>query len=85
MFEFFTKLIIDIIPRIKNKKLLKTNFVINSLTYNIENVLLFKELEKNYLFFNDVKNFQVTFITNTETKEELLFLLDSFKLLLIPT
>jgi large subunit ribosomal protein L5 len=85
MFEFFTKLITDIIPRIKNKKLLKTNFVINSLTYNIENVLLFKELEKNYLFFNDVKNLQVTFITNTETKEELLFLLDSFKLLLIPT
>jgi large subunit ribosomal protein L5 len=81
MYVFFTRLITEIFPRIKNKKLIKKHFFINSLTYNIENVLLFKELEKNYLLFNDIKNFQVTFVTNTKTKEELYFLLDSFKIL----
>jgi len=81
MYVFFTRLITEIFPRIKNKQLIKKHFFTSSLTYNIENALFFKELEKNYLLFNDIKNFQVTFVTNTKTKEELCFLLDSFKIL----
>jgi large subunit ribosomal protein L5 len=50
MYEFFAKLIQDIFPRIKNKKQIKNFFFAGSFTYNIENALLFKELEKNYLF-----------------------------------
>jgi large subunit ribosomal protein L5 len=79
MYKFFTKLLIEVLPRLKNRTLIKKLQSKNALTYNFENTLIFKELEKNYLLFNVLKNLQVTFLTNTKTNEELFFLLNSFK------
>ena len=79
MYTFLAKLFLEALPRLKNKISLKKVLYKNTLTYNFENVLIFKELEKNYLFFSQLKDLQVTFVTNTFTNEELFFLLNSFK------
>ena len=79
MYKFLFKLLIEVLPRIKNKILLKKTSYKNTLTYNFENIMIFKELEKNYLVFSLLKNLQVTFVTNATTNEELFFLLNSFK------
>ena len=79
MYKFLFKLLIEILPRLKNKILLKKTSYKNTLTYNFENIMIFKELEKNYLVFSLLKNLQVTFVTNATTNEELFFLLNSFK------
>lgn len=79
MYKFLFKLLIEILPRLKNKILLKKTSYKNTLTYNFENIMIFKELEKNYLAFSLLKNLQVTFVTNATTNEELFFLLNSFK------
>ena len=79
MYKFLTKVIIEIIPRLKNKIIFKEAIYLNSLTYSFENLLIFKELEKNYLIFSQLKNLQITVVCNTKKKEELFFLLNSFK------
>lgn len=79
MYTFLAKLFLEALPRLKNKILLKKVFYKNTLTYNFENILIFKELEKNYLFFSQLKDLQVTFVTNASSNEELFFLLNSFK------
>lgn len=79
MYRFFAKFLIEIFPKLKNKSLVKKLQAFNTLTYNFNNILIFKELEKNYILFNSLKNLQITFITNAKTIEELFFLLNSFK------
>lgn len=79
MYKFFAKLIIEVLPKLKNKSLVKKLQTFNTLTCNFNNILIFKELEKNYIIYNSLKNIQITFITNTKTTEELFFLLNSFK------
>lgn len=79
MYKFFTKLINEILPKLKNKLLVNKHQTFNTLTCNFNHVLIFKELEKNYVIYNFLKNIQITFITNTKTTEELFFLLNSFK------
>lgn len=79
MYKFLSKLLIEILPRLKNRILLKKTLYNNTLTYNFENIMIFKELEKNYLVFSLLKNLQVTFVTNAITNEEFFFLLNSFK------
>ena len=80
MYRFFTKLIIEIFPKLKNKALVKKLQTFNTITCNLNNILIFSEIEKNYIIYNSLKNIQITFITNAKTTEELFFLLNSFKL-----
>lgn len=80
MYRFFAKFLIEIFPKLKNKSLIKKSQLFNTLTSNFNNILVFKELEKNYILFNNLKDLQVIFVTNAETTEELLFLLNSFKI-----
>ena len=79
MYKFLSKLLIDVLPRLKNKIILKKGLYKNTLTYNFENIMIFQELEKNYLVFSLLKNLQVTFVTNAVSNEEFFFLLNSFK------
>lgn len=79
MYKFLYKLLIEVLPRLKTKILLKKMLYKNTLTYNFENIIIFKELEKNYLVFSLLKDLQVTFVTNATSNEELFFLLNSFK------
>ena len=82
MYSFFTKLLIDIYPQMKEFKkftLQKKNQQPNTFSYQLKNIFVFLELERNYNLFNNLSNLNVTIVTNAKTQNELLFLLNSFK------
>jgi large subunit ribosomal protein L5 len=83
MYNFFTKLLVNIFPQLKEFKkfYLKTpSFKKNSFSYRLKNIFVFLELERNYSLFSNLSNLNITIITNTKTQDELLFILSSFKL-----
>lgn len=83
MYNFFAKLLIEILPRLKNfsSLILKTKKLKNAaISYKIANTLIFFELEHNYYLFNNLPNLNITIVTNSSTREELVFLLNSFKI-----
>lgn len=82
MYSFFTKLLIEILPKLKKKVLVERLFSKNALTYSFDNTFVFKEIENNYLLFNSLKHLQITLLTNTENTEELIFLLNSLKIII---
>ena len=85
MYDFFLKLFTEVFPNLKDftglnasKKLGKTSF-----SFTLTDLINFKELEKQFYLFTNLPPLNITFITNTKTKEELLYLLSSFKLPII--
>lgn len=83
MLNFLHKLITEIFPRTKivNDILhCNNNDSISSIFYKIRNVLIFSELEKNYYLFNNSAILQFTFLANTKTKTELIYLLNCLKI-----
>ena len=81
MFQIITKILIDIFPKTKNFTGLKLNksYKYNTFSYTISDVLIFSELESYYHLFNNLPKLKISIVTNTKTKEELLFLLTSVK------
>lgn len=82
-YVFIIKLFSEILPKIKNTK----DFGIKcdlknykSTSYTFKNNLIFFEFEDNYSLFNKLPCLQVTILTNSKTKEELVFLLRSLKI-----
>ena len=82
MYDFFLKLLVQVFPNLKvfkgistSKKSEKTSF-----SFTLKDLISFKELEKQFYLFINLPPLNITFITNSKTKKELLYLLDSFKL-----
>lgn len=83
MYLFLNRLIIEIFPKMKPlNKILYKNKSLNTtaISFSITNILIFPEFEKNYYLFNNLPELDITFIMRTKTKQEFLFLLNSFKL-----
>lgn len=83
MYNFLTKLITEILPQMKTSNKIALNNKLNNTTavsYKISNTLIFPEFEKNYYLLNDLPNLHITFLTNTKSHAELIYLLNSFKL-----
>lgn len=83
MYNFFTKFIVDVFPKIKNFtpfKIQKNKLKKKSFSTKLANTLIFSELEQNYYLFNSLPNLDITIVTNTKNQKELIFLLNSFKL-----
>lgn len=85
MYNFLFKLLIDVFPNLRDfkgitvaKKLSTTSF-----SFTVKDLISFKELEKQFYLFSNLPPLNITFITNTKSKRELLYLLKSFKLPLI--
>ena len=85
MYNFFLKLLTEIFPSLKDFKgiYLNQSKNIKNLSFTIKELVVFKELETHFYLFNNVPPLNITLITNTKTKKELLFLLKSFKIPLI--
>jgi hypothetical protein len=49
----------------------------------LKDLISFKELEKQFYLFSNLPPLNITFVTNTKTRKELLYLLNAFKLPLI--
>jgi large subunit ribosomal protein L5 len=85
MYNFLLKLLIDVFPNLRDfkginvaKKLSNTSF-----SFTLKDLISFKELEKQFYLFSSLPPLNITFVTNTKTVEELLYLLNSFKIPLI--
>ena len=82
MYIFLAKLLNDILPKSKNFTgfVLKSNKQTKSVSYKLQNPLFFLELESNYYLFNKLPELDITFLTDSVSTDELMFLLNSFKL-----
>lgn len=82
MFEFLENTCCNIIPQLKllNKMSLKGRINKNYFKYNISNLFIFNELEKNYYLFNEINNLNVTIVTDSTKIKETSFLFYSFQL-----
>jgi large subunit ribosomal protein L5 len=81
MLKFLEKTLLEIFHKIKNFNGLTINKQINknSFSYELYNTLSFKELEEHYYLFNSLPKLTITIVTNTTTKEELLFILKAWQ------
>ena len=82
MYDFFFKLLVDVFPNLKvfkaissHKKSEKTSF-----SFTLKDLVNFKELEKQFYLFINLPPLNITLITNSKTKKELIYLLSAFKL-----
>lgn len=84
MYEFLGKLLIEILPKIKNFSGLKVKIQNNTFSFKLDsdNIKL-KELEEQYPLFSNLSDLGVSIKTNTKTQKELIFFLKSLKLPII--
>lgn len=81
LFTFFSVLLIEVFPNLKNfsgfnvTKQLKNSVF----SYKLQETFSFLELRTHYYLFNNLPKLNITLITNSKTKEELIFLLTSFQ------
>jgi large subunit ribosomal protein L5 len=81
MYRFLAKLLIEILPKIKDFSTLKINIKKNIFSFKLNSSnLILKELEEQYPLFSDLSDLDINIQTNTQTQSELLFLVKSFKL-----
>ena len=85
MYDFLMKLLIDVFPSSRDFKgiVIAKKLVAPTISFTVKDLISFKELEKQFYLFVNVPPLNVTFVTNTETKRELLYLLGALKLPLI--
>lgn len=82
MFQFLNKIQIEALPKLKNfegfeiKK--KSNY--NTFVYSLDDIFIFKGLDKNYYLFNNLTALNITFVTNSKTNKELFYILESLQL-----
>jgi large subunit ribosomal protein L5 len=82
MFQFLTRLLVEVIPKTKNFAGFKLNKQPKQSTfsYQLYDSLSFNDLEKNYYLFNNLPQLKITFVTSSKLKNELTFLLTSLQL-----
>lgn len=82
MLIFFSKSLNEIFPKMKNfKRIAVTHDTQKTVvSFVIKEVLNLSELIDNYHLFNNLSNLNLSLITNSNTKEETLFLLKSLQL-----
>jgi large subunit ribosomal protein L5 len=81
MLDYFSKILIEIFPKLKNFEGFKFNRKIkkNYFSYELHDTFNFTELEEHYYLFNNLSKLDITLVTSTETKKELLFILKSLQ------
>lgn len=85
MYTFLFKLLTDVFPSLRDFRGIPVSKRVSnaSFSFTLKDLISFKELEKQFYLFSNLPPLNITFVTNTKTKKELLYLLNSFKLPLI--
>ena len=80
LFNIFGKIIVEIFPKLKNFNGFTLNRKIkkNAFSYELHDTFSFSELENHYYFFNNMTKLDITIITSTKNKEEIIFILSQF-------
>lgn len=81
LFNFLRKVVIEVFPKLKNFNGFTPNRQIkkNAFSYEIHDTFSFYDLEKHYYCFNNLPKLDITIITTTRDKKELLFILKSLR------
>ncbi|QXE46253.1 50S ribosomal protein L5 (mitochondrion) [Nitzschia inconspicua] len=82
MYQFFFKLLTEVFPNLKDFKgiNISKNLKNKSFSLTLLDLIDFKELEKQFYLFNNLPPLNIILITNTKTRKELIYLLNSFKM-----
>lgn len=82
MYYFLEKLLVEIIPKIKNFTGLKFNNKLNDncvLSYKLQDNFVFKTIEEHYYLFNSLPRLNITITATTNNKKEFNFMIKSFQ------
>ena len=82
MYRFYLKLITSVFTKLKPPKNNQFRQNFKSISVVIQNPLIFMELENHFEVFKDIPKLDITFVTNSKSKNELFFLLKSIKIFL---
>lgn len=81
LYNYFTKLILELFPKLKNfegfknfKKIKKNTF-----SFYVLDIFNFQELEEQYYLFNNLSKMNITIVTNCKNKQEFIFILTSLQ------
>lgn len=82
MYQFFFKLLTEVFPNLKDFKRIKLskNLKNKSFSMTLVDLINFKELEKQFYVFTNLPPLNIILITNTKSRKELIYLLNSFKM-----
>lgn len=83
MYLFLFRILNEILPNLKNFKSfinLKIKFKYNSMPFTLKELIVLPELENYFYLFSRLPSLNITLVTHTKTKQELIFLLSSFKI-----
>lgn len=76
------RFIFQLLNKIISNELFKTTKVNNLFSINIQNILIFPELEKNYQFFKDLPGLNINIKTTNCTFNEFAYLIRSYKIVI---
>lgn len=81
LFRILSKFLTETFPKLKNFEgfNLSKTMKKNTFSYEIRDTFNFEELEVHYYLFNSLSYLNISIVTNTDTKEELIFILKSLK------
>ena len=82
MYQFFFKLLTEVFPNLKDFKGIKVskNLRNKSFSMTLLDLINFKELEKQFYLFTNLPPLNIILVTNTKSRKELIYLLNSFKM-----
>ena len=82
MYDFFLILLTEIFPNLKDFKDFKAAKTLDkfSFSFTLKSLINFRHLEKHFYLFENLPPLNITIVTSAQTREELLYLLNSFKL-----
>ena len=82
MYEFFFKLLAEVLPNLKDFKGIKVskNLKNKSFSMTLLDLINFKELEKQFYLFTNLPPLNIVLITNARSRKELIYLLNSFRM-----
>ena len=83
MYNFLFKLLVSVFPNFRNFdgiRIVKKKLSKGAFSFTIKDFVCFKELEKQFYLFPKLPPLNLTFLTNTKTEKESLYLLQSFKI-----
>jgi large subunit ribosomal protein L5 len=82
MYQFFFKLLTEVFPNLKDFKGIKVSKNLKNKSFSITllDLINFKELEKQFYLFTNLPPLNIILVTNTKSRKELIYLLNSFKM-----
>lgn len=82
MLDFICKISNEVFPKAKNFDgiLIHKKVEKRACSFILKDILNFTELSENYYLFNNLSSFSLSFITEVNCKEEMLFILKSLQL-----